>query len=52
MPKPSKGETRSKFVSRCISHIRGKEGDKAPTSEVAGKCFGIYDHWKKKKGGK
>lgn len=50
MPTPAKGESRSKFVSRCIAHIRRKEGSKAPTREVAGKCFGIYDH--KKKGGK
>jgi len=50
MPSPKKGESRSKFVSRCISTIR-HEGDKRPTREVAGQCFGMYDH-AGKKGGK
>lgn len=49
MPKPKAGEKRSKFVSRCIRAIRN-EGDKRPTRQVAGKCFGIYDTWKKKGG--
>lgn len=51
MPTPSKGESRSKFASRCIATIR-REGDKRPTREVAGQCFGMYDNWKKKQGKK
>lgn len=51
MPAPKKGESRSKFASRCIATIR-REGDKRPTREVAGQCFGMYDSHKKKKGGK
>lgn len=51
MPTPNKGEKREDFVGRCISVLR-HEGDKRDNRIVAGKCYGIYDNWKKKGGKK
>jgi hypothetical protein len=43
MPKPSKGESRQKFVNRCIPAVikEGKTKDQA-----AGQCYGMYDYAK------
>ena len=46
MPTPHKDETKSEFVSRCISHVMKKEGVKT-TKEAAGRCYGI---WRSAKG--
>ena len=46
MPKPSKGESKKDYVSRCIPIVIG-EGK--PPKEAAGKCYGMYDYYKKKK---
>lgn len=35
MPKPSKGETRSKFVSRCVSALTSKGEGKDASQRVA-----------------
>jgi len=45
MPKPSKGESKKDYVSRCIPMVIG-EGK--PPKEAAGKCYGMYDFYKKK----
>lgn len=45
MPKPSKGESKKDYVSRCIPIVIG-EGK--PPKEAAGKCYGMYDFYKKK----
>lgn len=47
MPTPTKGETRKKFVSRCIPILK-KEDPEISNEHAAGKCYGIYDNWKKK----
>lgn len=46
MPKPKKGEKKQDYVSRCIPEVIG-EGK--PPKEAAGKCYGMYDFYKKKK---
>jgi len=49
MPKPSKGEKKKDYISRCIPIVIG-EGK--PPKEAAGKCYGMYNFYKKKKGKK
>lgn len=41
MPKPIKGESRQKWVNRCIPAVikEGKTKDQA-----AGQCYGMYDY--------
>lgn len=50
MPKPIKGESRQKFVNRCIPAVikEGKDRDAA-----AGQCYGMYDyaHEKRRRSG-
>lgn len=46
MPKPKKGESKKKYVARCIPEVIG-EGK--PPKEAAGKCYGMYDFYKRKK---
>ena len=48
MPTPTTGETEQHFVSRCISYLFHKEGEKDKAHAVA-KCYGIYRQWKKEK---
>ena len=45
MPKPRKREKKSKYISRCISDVRA-EG--TPQKAAVGKCYGMYDYYKKK----
>ena len=45
MPKPKKGESKKKYVARCIPEVIG-EGK--PPKEAAGKCYGMYDFYKRK----
>lgn len=47
MPTPAKGESRQKFVSRCIPIVK-KENSDLTNEQAAGRCYGIYDNWKKK----
>lgn len=42
MPKPQKGESKDKYISRCIRMVR-REG--TPAKEAAGKCFGMWRHY-------
>lgn len=49
MPKPKKGEKESNYISRCIPMVIG-EGK--PPKEAAGKCYGMYNFYRKKKGKK
>jgi hypothetical protein len=46
MPKPKKGESKKSYISRCIPMVIG-EGK--PPKEAAGKCYGMFDFYKKKK---
>jgi len=40
MPRPHKGEAKSKYISRCISEVMHEGGH---TSEQAqGKCYGMW----------
>lgn len=41
MPKPAKGESRQKFVNRCIPQVieEGKTKEQA-----AGQCYGMWDY--------
>ena len=52
MPTPNKGESRNDFASRCISVVMKQEKRFPNTPEgrkkAAGRCYGIYDNWKKK----
>lgn len=47
MPTPKTGESEKEFVSRCIPIVM-KEGDH-DQEQAAGKCYGIYRTWVKKK---
>lgn len=49
MPKPTKGEKKQHYISRCIPEVIG-EGK--PPKEAAGKCYGMFDYYKGKKGKK
>ncbi len=51
MPTPNEGETRKKYVSRCISYLFHHEGE-TDKSQAAAKCHGMYDQWLKRKRGK
>ena len=46
MPKPTKGEKKQHYISRCIPEVIG-EGK--PPKEAAGKCYGMFDYYKGKK---
>lgn len=46
MPKHKKGETKSKWMSRCVPHVKKKEG-KSQKAAV-GKCLGMWRSHKKK----
>ena len=50
MPRPSKGESRKAFISRCIPHLVEKEGHSQ--KHAVGKCFGIwkYEKYRKNRG--
>jgi hypothetical protein len=43
MPKPSKGETRQKFVNRCVREMIREEDTKSQ-KHALGKCYGMYDY--------
>ncbi len=49
MPTPRTNETEQAFVSRCISYLFHKEGERDKAHATA-KCYGIYRQWKKDKG--
>ncbi len=44
MPTPRKGETKSKFMSRCVSEV--VDEGKTPDQAVA-QCSGMFDNRKK-----
>jgi hypothetical protein len=46
MPTVKKGEKKKNYISRCIPIVMG-EGK--PQKEAIGKCYGLYDYFKKKK---
>lgn len=46
MPRPRKGESRQKFVSRAIPILKEEGLD---NKAAAGKAYGMYDHYKKKR---
>ena len=48
MPQPREGETEQAFVSRCISYLFNREGER-DKQHAAAKCYGIYRQWKKEK---
>jgi hypothetical protein len=50
LPKTKKGETRQKFVNRCIPAVI-KEGGKSQ-EQAAGQCYGMYDYAQEKARGK
>jgi len=41
MPKPTKGETGSQFIQRCVQVLRQEEPGK-PLRECLGKCYGLW----------
>jgi hypothetical protein len=50
MPTPREGESKKKFVSRCIAYLFDNEGE-TDRAHAAAKCYGMYDQWRKKHGG-
>jgi hypothetical protein len=46
MPTPKKGESRKKFVGRCVPYVMQNEGV-TDASHAAAKCHGIFDQSKK-----
>lgn len=46
MPRPQKGEAKGHYISRCIRYVTHKEGK--PQKEAVGKCYGMYEQYKKK----
>ena len=48
MPTPREDEDQQHFVSRCISYLFHKEGER-DKQHAAAKCYGIYRQWKKGK---
>jgi len=48
MPTPRKGESKSKFVSRCIGVVKG-ENSKLTDKQASGRCYGIWDEHQKRK---
>jgi len=48
MPTPNDGEERQHFISRCISYLFHKEGEK-DKGHAWQKCNGIYEQWQKNK---
>lgn len=49
MPKPKKGESEKKYVSRCVKHRQSKENKDESRSKSAAVCHSMYDKKKKKK---
>jgi hypothetical protein len=47
MPTPKKGESKSKFISRCVSYLYHNEGI-TDTDHAVAKCNGIWEQSKKK----
>lgn len=47
MPNPKKGESKDKFISRCISYVMNNEGI-TDTDHAYAKCNGIWNQSKKK----
>ena len=50
MPEPKTGEKRQDFANRCIPYIINEfkaKGEKITPEQASGRCFGIYDNWKK-----
>lgn len=47
MPKPRQGESRGKFMQRCIPMLVSEEG--LPQNQAIGKCGGIFDENKERK---
>jgi len=50
LPKPLKGESKQKYINRAIPFMIRKEG--LTRDEAAGKAYGLWDYFKKKKGGR
>ncbi len=46
MPTPTKGETKDKYIARCIRMLR-REG-MHEQKEILGKCYGMWDTYTKK----
>jgi len=49
MPKPNAGESKSKFISRCISYVMENEGI-SDSKHAYAKCNGIWEQAKKEEG--
>ena len=50
MPKPHDNETKSEFISRCISYMEENEKDKFPTKEQRiAVCYSYWDKHDKEK---
>jgi hypothetical protein len=47
MPKPRKGETRQRFVNRCVPEVI-REEDTQGQKHALGKCYGMYDYAQEK----
>jgi len=47
MPDPKAGESRDEYAARCIPEVL-KEDANMSSRQAAGKCYGMYDHWKEK----
>lgn len=46
MPEHKKGESRKKWMKKCVPHVIKKEG--LSLKQARGKCNGMYTNWKKK----
>lgn len=47
MPTPHKGESKRDYIKRCIPYVIKEEGK--TVEQAAGKCYGMYKQWLKKK---
>lgn len=47
MPRPKSDETKSEFVSRCMSQVNNEEGKKDwPKERKLAHCYGIWEQYK------
>lgn len=49
MPEPREGETKEEYIPRCVSFVTRESGSRVTGDQAVGKCYGLWDYFKKKK---